>query len=225
MSIPYTYEELVGLTGTHKLPLICEYCGITYLKYVKEIRSILKLKKNKGKFCSIQCQHGSLSTRVIKPCSWCGKESNRKLNQVKRNKSNNIFCSQSCAASYNNTHKKYGTRQSKLEKWLIGKLPSLYPDLEFHFGRKDTINSELDIYIPLLKLAFELNGIFHYEPIYGDEKLSQIKNNDNRKLQACNEQQIELCIIDVSKLSYFKEENALPYLEIINNIIESKLSL
>ena len=84
----------------------------------------------------------------------------------------------------------------------------LFPSLEFHFNRKDTINSELDIYIPSLKIAFELNGIFHYEPIYGPEKLGQINNNDERKMQACIEHGIELCLIDVSTLTYFKPEKA-----------------
>jgi hypothetical protein len=99
----------------------------------------------------------------------------------------------------------------------------LYPNLEFHFNRKDAINSELDIYIPTLKLAFELNGIFHYEPIYGSEKLDQIKNNDSRKYQACIEKNIELCIIDSSGLKYFKPEKCQKYLDIITNIINTKL--
>ena len=38
----------------------------------------------------------------------------------------------------------------------------------------EAINSELDVYVPSLNLAFELNGIFHYEPIYGEKKLNQI---------------------------------------------------
>lgn len=135
----------------------------------------------------------------------------------------NYFCSRSCAATYNNTHKTTGCRKSKLEVYLEKVLTKLYSNTEIHFNRKDAINSELDIYIPSLKLAFELNGIFHYEPIYGVEKLKQIKNNDNRKFQACLERNIELCIIDVSKQSYFKEETCLPYLEIIRNIIDSKL--
>ena len=79
-----------------------------------------------------------------------------------------------------------------------------YPNLEIHYNRKDAINSELDIYIPELELAFELNGIFHYEPIYGAEKLQQIQNNDDRKFQACLEKGISLCIIDTSSLKYFK---------------------
>jgi len=93
----------------------------------------------------------------------------------------------------------------------------------FHFNCKDTINSELDIYIPSLKLAFELNGIYHYEPIHGQKKLDQIKNNDHRKFQACLEKEIEFCIIDSSSLKYFKPINAQKYLEIICNIIDKNL--
>ena len=91
----------------------------------------------------------------------------------------NNFCSRSCSATFNNKNKTYGTRRSKLEVFLEKELIKLYPDLLFHFNRKDTINSELDIYIPSLKLAFELNGIFHYEPIYGDNKLSPLDKSLN----------------------------------------------
>ena len=82
--------------------------------------------------------------------------------------------------------------------------------------------SELDIYIPSLKLAFELNGIFHYEPIHGMDLLSKIQNNDNRKILACAEQQIELCIIDSTDLKYFKLNKAEKYLKIITDIINQK---
>ena len=136
----------------------------------------------------------------------------------------NYFCNSSCAATYNNTHKTKGNRKSKLEFYLEKELPLLYPNLEFHFNRKDAINSELDVYIPSLNLAFELNGLFHYEPIFGENKLEQIHNNDKRKFQACLERNIELCIIDSSKLKYFKESNAKPYLGIVVDIINKKLA-
>jgi hypothetical protein len=138
-------------------------------------------------------------------------------------KSVNSFCSRSCTASYNNKNKTHGTRRSKLEAWLEEQLGILHPDIIFHFNRKDAINSELDIHIPALKLAFELNGIFHYEPIYGEAKMKQIQNNDTRKFQACLERGIELCIIDSSKLSYFKPANAQKYLRIIDGIITTKI--
>ena len=76
---------------------------------------------------------------------------------------------------------------------------------------------------PSLKLAFELNGIFHYEPIYGDKKLNSTQNNDKRKFQACLEKQIELCVIDTSQLKYFKKSNAQKYLDIVVFLINKKL--
>lgn len=94
---------------------------------------------------------------------------------------------------------------------------------EFHFNRKDAINAELDIYIPSLKLAFELNGPFHYEPIYESEKLAQIQNNDERKFQACLDKGIELCWIDTSTLKYFKPSNAGKYLDIITEVMNRKI--
>ena len=78
-------------------------------------------------------------------------------------------------------------------------------------------------YLPKLNLAFELNGIFHYEPIFGESKLDRIQNNDNRKFQACLENGIELCIIDTSSQKYFKEKSSQKYLDIITNLVDSKL--
>ena len=80
-----------------------------------------------------------------------------------------------------------------------------------------------DIYIPSLKLAIELNGIFHYEPIFGEDKLKKVQNNDNRKFQACLEKEIEFCIIDTSQQKYFKEKTSQKYLSIITEIIDLKL--
>lgn len=103
-------------------------------------------------------------------------------------------------------------------------MQELYPNLIFHFNHKDTINSELDIYIPSLKLAFEINGIFHYEPIFGKNKLHQIQNNDNNKFQLCQKHNISLCIIDTSSQKYFKEQTSKKYLNIITNIIDQHLA-
>lgn len=74
-------------------------------------------------------------------------------------------------------------------------------------------------------MAFELNGIFHYEPIYGNDKLNQIQNNDNRKYQACLEHNIELCIIDTSYFKHFKEDKAKEFLNIISSIINLKVTV
>lgn len=153
--------------------------------------------------------------KLIKCCENCG-------GKIKRGGTK--FCSHSCSAIVNNKNKTYGIRRSKLEKWLEIELSELFPNLEIHYNRKDTISSELDIYIPSLSLAFELNGIFHYEPIYGEEKLNQIKNNDHRKFAACHEAGISLCVIDTSSQKYVKPSTSQRFLDIIFSMITSRLS-
>ncbi len=81
----------------------------------------------------------------------------------------------------------------------------------------------LDIYIPSLNIAFELNGIFHYEAIYGDDKLNSIINNDRIKFQSCLSNKIELCVINTTESKNFKPERDIKYLKIIENIIEEKI--
>ena len=173
-------------------------------------------------YCSYGCAMKNHITRQKVICLQCSVEFEKLPNQMKN--SPNHFCSQSCSAKYNNTHKTTGTRRSKLEKWLEEKLHSLYPTMDIKFNNKEVINSELDVYIPSLSIAFELNGIFHYEPIYGSEKLSSIQNNDNRKFQACLEHGIELAIIDTSGQKYVKPKTSQKYLDIITRIIDMKLS-
>lgn len=160
----------------------------------------------------------TLNTPVEMKCSICSKTFLKLHKEIKKSK--NHFCSRSCAATYNNQNKTYGIRRSKLEIWLEEHLIALYPNLEIHFNRKDTIGSELDIYIPSLKLAFELNGIFHYEPIFGNDKLQKIQENDSNKFQKCQEHGISLCIIDTSSQKYFKPKSSQKFLDIITEIID-----
>jgi hypothetical protein len=225
----YTQEQFENSSGEIKLPLQCLNCKkIFYKKKHLILRIINKSnfshlnQSHTGEFCCIKCrikyQKGDIMEFIN--CKNCAKNFFKLKRHIK--KTPNHFCSSSCAAIYNNTHKQTGTKISKLEIWLQEQLSIQYPNLEIHYNRKDAINSELDIYIPSLKLAFELNGIFHYEPIYGAEKLQQIQNNDDRKFQACLEKGIELVIIDISSQKYFKEKTSKKYLEIILEIINIK---
>lgn len=157
--------------------------------------------------------------RIQLHCSNCHTVFEKVDSQIR---SNNNFCSKSCATTYNNKNKTHGTRRSKLEAWIEDQLKELYPDLEIHFNRKDAIGSELDIYFPTLKLAIELNGIFHYEPIYGEDKLNQIQENDQNKLQTCQSHGISLCIIDTSRQKYVKPKTSQKYLDTIIELIESR---
>jgi len=198
----------------------CNNCGCEFKRLSKN-HSRFKGRGNIHSFCSRTCKAAfySKSSKVI--CRQCSASFIRTNADLKRSKLDKLFCSRSCSATFNNTNKTHGTRRSKLEAWLEEQLTKAYP-LEIHFNRKDTINSELDIYIPSLKLAFELNGIYHYEPIHGPEKLAAIQTNDHRKFQACLEKGIELCIIDTSGFKYFKNDKAKCYFDIIRKVIDSK---
>lgn len=206
------------------ITLKCDFCKKEFEREKRFYKYAVEKYNTKKFFCSMNCFASGKVTSITKKCTNCETQVTRILKEIKKSKSGNVFCSQSCAAKYNNAHKTIGTRRSKLEVWLESQLPIKYPNLEFHFNRKDTINSELDIHIPSLNLAFELNGIFHYEPIYGENKLNQIQNNDTRKFQACLEHKIELCIIDTSSFIHFKEQKALKYLDIICQIIDAKVA-
>ena len=227
----YTEQEFATAKSAQKLPCECVQCGLTFLKPKNEIQDFLCGGRRASgclrrtiEFCSRQCADLHRTTHLNTKCKQCDKDVVRTTRVCEKNKSGNFFCSHSCSAKWNNVHKTKGTRVSKCEVWLSNELPKLYPSLEFHFNRKDAINGELDIYIPSLKLAFELNGIFHYEPIYGSDKLAKTQSNDNRKFQACIKQGIELCIIDVSSMINFKPHRAEIFFSIIKNIINFKLS-
>lgn len=200
--------------------VVCSICQQEYfiLKHSYYKRT---LKNSQYFLCSRECSSKHYTKSQEVQCKQCLKTFIKMQNQIKQ--SPNHFCSRSCAAIYNNQHKTRGIRRSKLEIWIEEQLKLLYPNLEIHYARKDAINGELDIYIPKLQLAFELNGIFHYEPIYGQEKLDQTINNDKRKFQACLERQIELVILDTSREKYFKKSASQKYLDIIVNIINNKL--
>lgn len=219
----FNEEDYKNTKSTDELPLKCECCGKTFYLVKKEITRIIKQNLNWGRFCCVKCRSKSKNKSIETTCVECGKHITVKNSEYKKSKSGNHFCSKKCATKYNNAHKIKGTRVSKLEVYIQNQLLKLYPNLIFLFNDKTTINSELDIYIPSLKLAFELNGIFHYEPIYGQNKLEQIQNNDNNKFQKCINHNISLCIIDVSSQKYFKEQTSQKFLNIIINIINNAL--
>jgi hypothetical protein len=172
------------------------------------------------RFCSIKCRNISNDKRVSLNCKQCETPIKRKRSEI----SKFHFCSSKCSATYWNNHKTWGCNRSKLEVWIEQQLLFKYPILKINYNKTDAINAELDIYIPSLKLAVELNGIFHYEPIFGIEKLKSSKTNDQRKFQACLESGIELCVIDTSSMKYFKEERGTLFLSIITNLIDMKLA-
>lgn len=226
----FTDNDYLIAKSSDYLLFECECCGCEFKKQKKFLKSFLKRKSDDPRarigsirFCSKRCEYEKRKASFVeKDCAFCGSVIFTKNHLLRKSKSGNMFCSKSCSAKYNNTHKTTGNKRSKMEIWIETELRNKY-DFEIIFNGKEAINSELDIYIPILNLAFELNGIFHYEPIYGEDKLNSIKTNDDRKFQACLEKKIELCIIDVSGSIKFKPERDRKYLNIICEIIDKKI--
>ena len=200
--------------------LKCSYCNKEFNRKISQYNYKNKLGYNQ--YCSNACIGRSKNKQIKIECLNCKKYIHKRKSDLNKNKSGNFFCSRSCSATYNNKHKKHGIRRSKLEIYIESRLTVLYPRLKICYNKSDAIGSELDIYIPDLMLAFELNGIFHYESIFGENKLLQIQSNDNRKFQACLEKNIELCIIDTSSQKYFKPKSSQKFIDIITKIIDLK---
>lgn len=218
----YTNEQYIVSKSMDTLPCQCLHCNNIFYMFKKKITYIIKHNiLDRGLYCSTKCKYDSKNKRQLLNCKNCDLLFEKRHNDIKR--TNNHFCSHSCSTTYNNKNKTTGTRRSKLEIWLEEQLTQLYPNIPIDFNKKDAIGSELDIYIPSLNLAFELNGIFHYEPIYGVNKLNQIQENDISKSKACHEAKIDLCIIDTSQQKYVKPSTSQKYLDIINNIINERL--
>jgi hypothetical protein len=216
----YTQDFFDTCKSHDLLPFQCDWCKKEFFRSKKD----KKTKNTRGfllDYCSQSCGGKCGADGITEPCKQCGKSVYRCKQQYKKVK--NVFCNHVCAGIYNSQHRVTGCRISKLEIWLQIQLASLYPTLEFHFNKTDAIGGELDIYIPLLKLGFELNGIFHYEPIFGPERLKQTQTNDYRKFQAAGERGIGLCVIDTSKQKQFKESTSIPFLNIITKIIDEKM--
>lgn len=199
---------------------ICDNCNTPFNMQLKDHNSRIK-KGIKNSFCSRAC-HATFSSKTVEtPCVECGKKVIRKRIFITINE--NTFCSRRCNATYHNKNKKFGCNRSKIETWMEEKLSKRYPSLDLVFNDRSVLNGlELDIYIPSLRLAFELNGIFHYQPIFGNQKLSKIQNRDANKVLGCAKSKVDICVLDISALKYFKEQKAQKYLDIIIDIINDR---
>ena len=128
-------------------------------------------------------------------CANCDNQIIRQRSQFKKSKSGRSFCNNSCAASYNNKLKRK-SRRSKIEIKFYNLLVKEFPNLKILPNDKTMLDGlEADIAIPSLKLAIEWNGIVHFKPIYGQQKLDKVKNKDTEKLKIASNKNINLIVI------------------------------
>lgn len=179
--------------------MICKQCSIEFKPN----------KMKEQKFCSMSCYKLSM-IKPTKNCKNCNAELTAKWSKE--------FCSRSCSASYNNKNRDYGYRRSKLEEHIEEVVRSK-TNKKILFNDKSTIGSELDIYVPELKIAFEIQGVFHYQPIFGNKKFESIQQNDAAKRQKCKELGINLVEIDTREQTQFSVESSKKYIDTILDLI------
>lgn len=209
-------STLIKVKSNYIFSFNCKNCNDQFGIRAVMLRSMIKGTTVKQYCCSRKCAAISRRTLNQRECPNC-------LTLFDSSTHYQKFCSQSCAATFNNQRKSHGIRRSKLEQWIEDQLTTAYPNIEIQFNKKSAIGSELDIYIPSLQLAVELNGIFHYKPIFTEDQLIRCKANDDRKVKACIDNQIHLHVINTSSQKIFKPENSESFLREIKDLIESNL--
>ncbi len=222
----YTEEEFNKAKYTDKLKVSCIQCQQPFYISKERIKTYQKISASlRGSFCSASCRNNFFYKDDWKPpivfnCDQCGKEVKQRYQQYKQYK--NHFCGPSCRSKYTQSHKTWHSRRSKLEKYLENQIKLTYPNLNIIYNDRTMLSGlELDIYFPDLKLAIELNGPLHYEPIYGQDHLNHIQSKDQRKFQICFEHNIELCIID--NLRNFSTKFGETIFSQLKQIIDSKI--
>lgn len=198
----------------------CPYCQNLFNRKIRDIRASLRMQRYNSVGCSKKCTQQANIKSITINCKSCNKHMTV-FPYIIRNRQY-AFCSQSCSATYNNKHKIKGFRVSKLEKYIVQKIKDTYGDICVQNTRSILKSGlELDIYIPSLHIAFEINGIHHYKPIYGYANFNKTVLNDSIKVKECIEQNIKLVIIDTQQQTKFTEDSSKEYWHIVKEKIES----
>jgi len=174
--------------------LKCPNCGGDITKYVSPSR----LRRSSSNiFCSKECAHkfntAKKINRIDVKCSNCNNDLKITKGRLKNYKF--YFCDRKCQNQYAPKFAA-GINRSKLELYLETRLRSIC-DFELFFNNTVVLDGlELDIWIPSINMAFEINGITHYAPIFGKKKFDRTKKSDDKKLLLCKQKGIELVTID-----------------------------
>lgn len=108
---------------------------------------------------------------------------------------------------------------SKLEKFLLNSLLNDGYRVDFH---KEQILSntklQIDLFLPILNIAIEVDGPSHFEPVWGNETLKRNKGYDNKKSGLVLGK--GLVLIRIKQLKDFSKARAKVLYDILNNHIK-----
>jgi hypothetical protein len=139
---------------------------------------------------------------VEKPCLNCGKKRLKKTTKFLHYP--NTFCNKKCSNNFHFDKRIIGNQRSKAEDILSEIILRNHPGMILENNKRDLFPNEsleIDIYLPKLSLAIEVNGPVHYLPIYGEDKLKDVRKRDRRKKKLLKDSNNHLISIDISLLT------------------------
>ncbi len=219
--LPYDIKRSTNHFCSHKCSSIhrnkkvevkCQTCGIDFYKKLSES------KRFPNHFCSKDCKWIHSNKQIEVQCLNCNELFKKKESKIKTQPRH--CCSIQCFRMLAKYKKNWGSNRSKLEIYVEKRLTE---ELALNISYNDTsIGYELDIYLPEMSFAIELNGVFHYKAIYGEEALLKRQEIDRLKAKECVKRNIKLIVINVSEDKNNKRTFEKRYNE-IKNLILSRL--
>lgn len=110
--------------------------------------------------------------------------------------------------TYNRKRGMLPAGQSKDELLIVDYLDKYYPSIDYVRNTRRVITStltnaplELDLFIPDLNIAFEIDGPMHRTPCYGEDRLQAQVINDNIKDEVCKAKGISLFRINTDLIT------------------------
>lgn len=175
----------------------CDQCGVVFY------RPPSVLKDRKHLFCTQNCFDVFQNTKTLVACEKCGKQIWKTPSAMLKD---HHFCGKKCFFKFSFPESQMEVELEKLVKPLgIPYRRNDWTVLKKASCRKRDL--ELDFYFPTINFAIEVNGIAHYEPIYGKKALEVVQRNGKIKRRKCKELGI---ILRVVKPGNCKRETYMP---------------
>lgn len=166
-------------------------------------------------YCSRACTALSKINRVTIKCNQCGIEKQQIPSHVKSTN----FCNSSCKSKYFIKLRK-GFKKSFAEIFLLNLIKTDFNNLTIFDNVRSILPSglEIDIFIPDVNLAIELNGPCHYFNIYGADTLNKVQNRDLIKQTEIQQLGFKFIVLNISMISCRTKLKKFLLDQYINNI-------